>query len=1165
MSKWFKRVLTVLLVFLLVGGAIPMQTHAAYSRGWGVSVTYAGQAVDSIAFSGKTINAIYRSYTGTNGSDSTYSCAAFVSKFYSEAFGVTVTNMWKNTSTPNVSSGSFSQTRSPMVGDIVRYNSGVHWAVVKEVNGNVCTIIHQNGWYDTARTQASVGVQWLSSDAGVSYFTYSGNSGGGTPPSTAPTKPTVTSNKSSYEQGERVTFTWNACSNADWYDFNLQEVGGSGRSYYYDSSVVGNNTSLSFPSGIPSGTWRAQVVACNARNGLQTTPSDYTYFTCAAPAPTTYTVTYCANGGYGAPGNQTKTKDVTLYLSSIKPSSPVGNHQFLGWSTSSTATVPMYYAGGAYTANANVTLYAVWGLTYSISYNANGGTGAPSTQTKSHGSAINISSTVPTKAGTVFGWWYDSSNTRYYPGDLYTKDQSLTLTAYWIGVGSFVDDGIYEYWVREDGVKLYTVRSSATNIVLPETLGGRPVTILNDAALGSCVNARSVTIPKGVTSIQDLRRELHNIKAPELPLPIGAYPPSTWGMFTSNALLDNIYVDSQNAAFTSIGGVLFSKDGTQLVRYPIGKTATAYSIPAGTNSINSMAFIHCKNLVSVTIPNGVTTIREYAFGGCTNLANISFPNSLLSVGSAAFSTYSDGYSGTLLGTAWHENQPNGVLYAGKVAYGYKGTPPEGVDIVFRDGTLAISGGRSFMAIYNKNIDIWLPASVISIGTLCLPILITELANFTIYGYSNTYAESFATQNLVPFIAIDPHTITYDANGGIGAPASQTKIFDSPLILSNVVPTRNGYVFLGWAESPTAVLPAIFPGEQLILDPVRDLSLYAVWREDKVLIYDANGGEDISLVESISSGEIAVSSIIPTRIGYRFLGWSKNKTTATPDITAGQTIDVPSGGERIFTLYAIWQANAYTIRYNANGGTGTMATSSHTYDVPKTLTDNAFGKNGFSFIGWTSIVGEEAVFADRASVVSLIETDGAVVDLYAVWMENEVTPANYILTLNANGGSVTPPTVAQEPGTTYALPTPTRSGYTFTSWTLSGGGSLSGNTYTFGTSNGTVTAQWTAKTTNYNVTVNSGSGGGSYAMNATVTITANAAPSGKVFDKWTTSDGVSFSNASSTTTTFTMPAKNVSVTATYKDATKKIFSTKYDSNFLNWILFFLCFGFIWMWF
>jgi len=104
--------------------------------------------------------------------------------------------------------------------------------------------------------------------------------------------------------------------------------------------------------------------------------------------------------------------------------------------------------------------------------------------------------------------------------------------------------------------------------------------------------------------------------------------------------------------------------------------------------------------------------------------------------------------------------------------------------------------------------------------------------------------------------------------------------------------------------------------------------------------------------------------------------------------------------------------------------------------------------------------------------------------------------------------------------------------------------------------------------NYTVTVNSGTGSGSYAANATVNITANAAPSGKVFDKWTTADGVAFANANATSTSFTMPAKNVTVTATYKDAppSKGIFGTnaKWYGAWWHYLLFFLCFGFIWMW-
>ena len=72
----------------------------------------------------------------------------------------------------------------------------------------------------------------------------------------------------------------------------------------------------------------------------------------------TYTVTFDANGGTGAPASQTKTHGTTLTLSTAKPTRT--GYTFLGWSTSSTATSATYSSGGSFTANANTTLYAVW-------------------------------------------------------------------------------------------------------------------------------------------------------------------------------------------------------------------------------------------------------------------------------------------------------------------------------------------------------------------------------------------------------------------------------------------------------------------------------------------------------------------------------------------------------------------------------------------------------------------------------------------------------------------------------------------------------------------------------------------------------------------------------------------------------------------------------------
>ena len=118
----------------------------------------------------------------------------------------------------------------------------------------------------------------------------------------------------------------------------------------------------------------------------------------------TYTVSYNANGGSGAPSSQTKTHDTTLRLSTQKPSRT--GYDFLGWATSSSATSAQYQPGGSYTNNASVTLYAVWrAQTYTISYDANGGSGAPSNQTKTHGVNLILSSTVPYKSGYEFKGW----------------------------------------------------------------------------------------------------------------------------------------------------------------------------------------------------------------------------------------------------------------------------------------------------------------------------------------------------------------------------------------------------------------------------------------------------------------------------------------------------------------------------------------------------------------------------------------------------------------------------------------------------------------------------------------------------------------------------------------------------------------------------------------
>ncbi len=149
------------------------------------------------------------------------------------------------------------------------------------------------------------------------------------------------------------------------------------------------------------------------------------------PAKPSHTVSYNAHGGTGAPGRQTKWYGEMLTLSSTRPTRT--GHNFQGWATSANGGVA-YQPGGQYGVDANRTLYAVWkAQTHTVSYNANGGTGAPGNQTKTYGQVLTLSNTRPTRANHIFQGWSTSANgaVQYQPGGRFTADANTTLYAIW--------------------------------------------------------------------------------------------------------------------------------------------------------------------------------------------------------------------------------------------------------------------------------------------------------------------------------------------------------------------------------------------------------------------------------------------------------------------------------------------------------------------------------------------------------------------------------------------------------------------------------------------------------------------------------------------------------------------------------------------------------------
>lgn len=150
------------------------------------------------------------------------------------------------------------------------------------------------------------------------------------------------------------------------------------------------------------------------------------------PPKPSYTISYNANGGTGAPGNQTKWYDENITLSWNTPSRT--GHSFVRWNTNSNNGGAAYNPGSVYTGNSNLTLYAIWKAnTYTVSYNANGGTGAPGNQTKTYGVDLTLSTTKPTRTNYNFLGWATSANggVVYKSGAVYTGNTAITLYAVW--------------------------------------------------------------------------------------------------------------------------------------------------------------------------------------------------------------------------------------------------------------------------------------------------------------------------------------------------------------------------------------------------------------------------------------------------------------------------------------------------------------------------------------------------------------------------------------------------------------------------------------------------------------------------------------------------------------------------------------------------------------
>lgn len=163
---------------------------------------------------------------------------------------------------------------------------------------------------------------------------------------------------------------------------------------------------------------------------------------------------------------------------------------------------------------------------------------------------------------------------------------------------------------------------------------GNGVTSIGDYAFYNCTGLTSIEIGNNVISIDYYAfsncRSLSNVVIGSGLSYLG------WEPFDECTALKNIEVDKNNNCYSSVDGVLFNKDVTEMVIFPKSKEVTEYTVPNGVISIGYL-LSDCTNLVSVTLPESITELYYSAFSGCTSLKNISLPDNLREIPPYAFS------------------------------------------------------------------------------------------------------------------------------------------------------------------------------------------------------------------------------------------------------------------------------------------------------------------------------------------------------------------------------------------------------------------------------------------------------------------------------------------------------------------------------------------------
>ena len=391
---------------------------------------------------------------------------------------------------------------------------------------------------------------------------------------------------------------------------------------------------------------------------------------------------------------------------------------------------------------------------------------------------------------------------------------------------------------------------------------------------------------------------------------------------------------------------------------------TSVAIPRSVTSIGISAFSGCNKLSSVTIPNSVTYLGSGSFKGCEGLTSITIPESVKVIGQSTFENCSNLTSISIpesvyfiglyafLNTPWYNNQPDGLVYAGRVAYKYKGTMPNNTKITLREGTKGIA--EIAFQYQTGLVSISIPKDLQCIGqaafykcpnltSVVLPDSLKTLENIVFYGCSNLTSLKFpAGLTEIRWNAFEGCT----SLSSITLPANVKYIYEDAF--KNCINLTDVYCEAGAVPETNATA---FDGCDLYYAtlhvPANSLEAYkstAPWSEFGTIVALPSTAYTLTYVvdgQTYKTYEVTVGDAItpeaaPTKTGCTFSGWSEIPATMPDhDVTITGTFT-----PKTYKLTYVVDEETYKTYNVAYGSTITP--------------EPAPTKNGYRFSGWEGL-------------------------------------------------------------------------------------------------------------------------------------------------------------------------------------------------------------------